>query len=106
MLLLLLLAIANIIIIFFSFHNNKVFTSTFQIFYQLSPSFARLEHDCNTLLFFRALCEDIQKVVIERAGFGLEERRFFCLRSREESLGAKGTYIRDAEIIIDDRGRT
>lgn len=33
----------------------------------------------------------------------MEDRSFF-LRSRE--MGGQGTYIRDAEIIIDDRGRT
>jgi hypothetical protein len=107
MLLLLLLAIANVIIFFPSFHTTTKFP--LRLLQTSSPSSRLLFRGLNTiakkLLFFRALCEDTQKVVIERAGFGLEERRVL-LESREERLGAKVTYIRDAEIIIDDRGRT
>ena len=45
-----------------------------------------------------------KKFVIERAVLVLEERRFFFAEEQRDS--GKGTYIRDAEIIIDDRGRT
>ena len=99
MLLLLLLANANIILFFISFTSTTKFS--LRSFTTCSPALALTFRRLNTianLLVLSSACEDTRKVFNRESGFWFWRRGGFPFSEREvETLGAKGTYIRDAE---------